>query len=54
MSFIENINPTYTETDFSQHPAITVQGRQDDPDIKWLVICDTAKGKILVDKRAPE
>lgn len=54
MNFIDSISPNYTETDFSQHPAITVQGRQNDPDVKWLVIYNTTKGEILVDKRAPE
>ena len=54
MNFIDSISPNYTETDFSQHPAITVQGRQDDPVVKWLVIYNTAKDEILVDKRAPE
>ena len=52
MNFIDSISPNYTETDFSQHPAITVQWRQNDPDVKWLVICNTTKGEILVDKRA--
>lgn len=33
MNFIDSISPNYTETDFSQHPAITVQGRQNDPDV---------------------
>ncbi len=54
MTFIESINPSFTETNFSKHPAITGMGLQNDPDVIWLVLYNGATGEIFVDERAPE